>query len=349
MAESQNQGEKARKPRPFGSFLLFLTIIVVVLVAFGGADMHKPKTVTRDKFLQDLVAGDVRSIDIKADGTIVGELYPSPEELKAKGHSKATGKRFKTLDTDAADNAALYQEWNAKARYESISAGAFLAAVENGQFVPEEAWHVRTSHDGGEGELIRGQGQEPTADSAEPGTPQLTSNPTVGARTDPSLTEQYYVFGVARGGFSNDRTGAASFTLKQGERSIGLKVENVQPQLVELDQALHDVETRDFYFDVSEKGGTRQSPAEGSLFTALMLWGPWLLIFAVFLFFMRQMRNQGSGAGVMSFGRSRAQMYTKENDTGVTFDDVAGAQEAKAEVHEVVEFLKNPGRFTRIG
>ncbi|MFT6108190.1 MAG: cell division protease FtsH [Planctomycetota bacterium] len=51
----------------------------------------------------------------------------------------------------------------------------------------------------------------------------------------------------------------------------------------------------------------------------------------------------------MNFGRSRAQMYTKENHTGVTFEDVAGAQEAKAEVREVVEFLKNPGRFTRIG
>jgi len=52
---------------------------------------------------------------------------------------------------------------------------------------------------------------------------------------------------------------------------------------------------------------------------------------------------------VMSFGRSRAQLYSKENHTNVTFDDVAGAVEAKDEVREVVEFLKNPGRFTRIG
>jgi cell division protease FtsH len=51
----------------------------------------------------------------------------------------------------------------------------------------------------------------------------------------------------------------------------------------------------------------------------------------------------------MSFGRSRATLYTKENHTNVTFDDVAGAQEAKEEVREVVEFLKNPSRFTRIG
>jgi cell division protease FtsH len=64
---------------------------------------------------------------------------------------------------------------------------------------------------------------------------------------------------------------------------------------------------------------------------------------------MRQMRAQGGAGGVMSFGRSRAQLYTKENHTNVTFDDVAGAQEAKDEVREVVEFLKNPSRFTKIG
>ncbi|MBI5363210.1 MAG: ATP-dependent zinc metalloprotease FtsH [Planctomycetes bacterium] len=76
---------------------------------------------------------------------------------------------------------------------------------------------------------------------------------------------------------------------------------------------------------------------------------PWVLIFVVFLIFMRQMRNQGAAGGVMSFGRSRAQLYSKENHTNVTFDDVAGADEAKDEVREIVEFLKNPGRFTRVG
>ena len=83
--------------------------------------------------------------------------------------------------------------------------------------------------------------------------------------------------------------------------------------------------------------------------TVMLVYGPWLLIFVVFLIFMRQMRNQGAAGGVMSFGRSRAQLYSKENHTNVTFDDVAGADEAKDEVREVVEFLKNPGRFTRVG
>ena len=78
--------------------------------------------------------------------------------------------------------------------------------------------------------------------------------------------------------------------------------------------------------------------------------GPWLLILAVVWFFiLRQMRSPGGGGGVLSFGRSRAALYTKENRTNVTFDDVAGMDEAKAEVREIIEFLKNPQKFARLG
>jgi cell division protease FtsH len=95
--------------------------------------------------------------------------------------------------------------------------------------------------------------------------------------------------------------------------------------------------------------GTQARDAGTLISTLLLVWGPWILIFVVFLLFMRQMRGQGGAGGVMSFGRSRAQLYSKENHTNITFDDVAGAVEAKDEVREIVEFLKNPSRFTRIG
>jgi cell division protease FtsH len=78
--------------------------------------------------------------------------------------------------------------------------------------------------------------------------------------------------------------------------------------------------------------------------------GPWILILAVVWFFiLRQMRAPGGSGGVLSFGRSRASLYTKENRTNITFDDVAGMDEAKAEVREIIEFLKNPQKFARLG
>lgn len=76
---------------------------------------------------------------------------------------------------------------------------------------------------------------------------------------------------------------------------------------------------------------------------------PWVLVIGLFYFFIvRQMRNPGGNGGVLSFGRSRAQMFSKEKST-ITFDDVAGIDEAKEECQEIIEFLKNPARFSRLG
>ncbi|ABB38312.1 ATP-dependent metalloprotease FtsH [Oleidesulfovibrio alaskensis G20] len=80
--------------------------------------------------------------------------------------------------------------------------------------------------------------------------------------------------------------------------------------------------------------------------TLLVSWFPMLLLIGVWIFFMRQM--QGGGGKAMSFGRSRARMISHES-AKVTFDDVAGVDEAKEELTEVVDFLSNPKKFTRLG
>ncbi len=80
--------------------------------------------------------------------------------------------------------------------------------------------------------------------------------------------------------------------------------------------------------------------------TLLISWFPMLLLIGVWIFFMRQM--QGGGGRAMSFGRSRAKMLTGEN-IKVTFNDVAGVDEAKEELAEIIDFLKDPHKFTRLG
>jgi len=75
----------------------------------------------------------------------------------------------------------------------------------------------------------------------------------------------------------------------------------------------------------------------------------WIIPVAIFFLIWRfAMSKMGPGAGVMSFGKSKAKMFA-ENETAVTFEDVAGIDEAKAELQEVVEFLKNPDKFQRLG
>ena len=91
-------------------------------------------------------------------------------------------------------------------------------------------------------------------------------------------------------------------------------------------------------------------PEEQSLWTQLFVAAfPILIILAIFMFFMRQMQGGGGGkGGPMSFGKSKARMLS-EDQINTTFEDVAGVEEAKEEVQELVEFLRDPGKFQRLG
>nr|CRH07155.1 Cell division protein FtsH; ATP-dependent zinc-metallo protease [Candidatus Magnetococcus massalia] len=91
------------------------------------------------------------------------------------------------------------------------------------------------------------------------------------------------------------------------------------------------------------------SPPEETplLMTILISWFPMLLLIAVWIYFMRQMQS-GGGRGAMSFGKSKAKMLS-DKAPKVTFADVAGIEEAKEELQEVVQFLKDPHKFQRLG
>jgi len=85
------------------------------------------------------------------------------------------------------------------------------------------------------------------------------------------------------------------------------------------------------------------------IWSLLLNLSPLLFLFFLFWMFNRNMNGAGGGGGVFSVGKSKARLYEKGNDLGITFKDVAGQEGAKQEVQEIVEFLKNPHKFTDLG
>ncbi len=128
-----------------------------------------------------------------------------------------------------------------------------------------------------------------------------------------------------------------------GQKSNGTRFNTIRPYIEDpklIDDLLsHDVRIRG------------QEPEQQSIWTQLLVASfPILIIIAVFMFFMRQMQGGGVGGkgGPMAFGKSKAKMLT-EDQVKVTFADVAGVDEAKEDVKELVDFLREPDKFQRLG
>ena len=123
----------------------------------------------------------------------------------------------------------------------------------------------------------------------------------------------------------------------QGKYKNGAQFKTFAPDDPELVQSLRDKDVK-----IAAK------PEDDSpwYMTLLLSWFPMLLLLGVWIFFMRQM--QAGGGKAMSFGKSRAKLLT-ENQHRVTFSDVAGVDEAKDDLQEIIAFLKDPKKFTKLG
>ena len=152
---------------------------------------------------------------------------------------------------------------------------------------------------------------------------------------DNSTDYTTFVYDVSNGQVTEARFAANEITVTKTD---GSKYSTVMPPL-EDKKLLDDL--------LSKKVKVEGTPFEkrGFLSQILISWFPMLFLVGVWVFFMRQM--QGGGGKAMSFGKSRAKMLNQDQ-IKVTFADVAGCDEAKEEVGEIVDFLRDPNKFQKV-
>ena len=329
---------KERKPRSLGSFLLFLFLLIAVLALVGRQSMTQPDVLTQDEYLAYLHQGRIEVQEFL--GNAAGSNRVQGTYVKHAGEPAVP---FKTDFGDVEAKEAEWQELKAIHVERTLPAEAFLGAVDGGWYEPVRGRSLRLRHV---------ETPEPV-----PGEPPQAAPP-VKQRIDEKLYVEVIASSSARWERQDgiDPTAEPPFFLPRTSRHVWFEVDlatvpgRETPELGAVLGRLAnlDVPVSTHTFELGDRRGTRWGNDSSTLQMILVTFGPWILLGLLFFFFMRQARSQ-SGGGMMSFGKSRAQLYTKENHTGVTFQDVAGAAEAKAEVREIVEFLRNPSRFTRIG
>src|SRR5262252_7646842 len=142
-----------------------------------------------------------------------------------------------------------------------------------------------------------------------------------------------------------ENNNVAEVTIRNDNRTVDAKLKDgnkVHATVLLTDKNVEDISKH------ASKVTVEATDNSGALLRILLDWVPFLIFIGLLVYFMRQMQAGAGGRGAMSFGRSRARLQG-EDQVKVTFADVAGVDEAKEEVQELVEFLRDPSKFQKLG
>ncbi len=342
--DQKNKGKQGdmKKPPMRSGFNLFFTLLFVVFMAMVMLTMfdENPLGSTREispiSFLKLLYTCRITHLEVygfeKVEGEYIvdpdrsGDVYsPPPDTDSDPGQDPNIGTFVMELSQEGLQKLSPdYYRFVAK-KVEKGDPAVFVDDVENDNLLVHSYYTITTDTP-----LIRSIDEQKK--------PQLIGDPIVGS--DPGT--ELFVDMVD----SSGQTRFKRYSFKAGSGVVN-PAHNLKTVLAAIRKNFPTAEFQNH--PVQNESGLNFNKPNTFWATVLYPLIPWVLIIGLLWFFIiRQMRSPGGGGGVLSFGRSKAMLVNKEK-TDVTFADVAGIEEAKEEVTEIIEFLKNPAKFSRLG
>ncbi len=311
-------GSGTRKPRGLGGVLLIMLLLVTLFVLISRSGMQQEASVY--DFYRYLFEGRVTA-SAWEDGRVVATVRDPEADNRAR-RIEVNVDREVLADPVIKRLLPFANRIDREKYFHGVA--AFQDDVKSGNLAVQQVFFL-SEIPGAEDRSGSGQTGGPAG-----GVVRKPANFYATAIADAGDGEKYYVIEPRRSEGSQAGVDADLRTLRQTLTTAGVPFEN---RTLSLDSGTLRI----------ERPNTALYYILGTIF-------PWILVLGIVWFFLiRQMRSPGGSGGVLSFGRSRAALYTKENRTNVTFDDVAGIEEAKGELREIIEFLKNPAKFAKLG
>ncbi len=309
--EPADDGSRAKKPRGMGGVILILALLTALFLVVSKAGQETQSTV--DAFYSHLLNGRIENLQL-SNGIATAQIRNKDDDLR-------------TLEV-------VVREFLSNSKEEEIKLYRAMSALtlDRTTYGPDDPTAIQRFIDDIKDKRVR-----PLRAFLVEETPARSEKERKN-ETDSVREAGTYLTAMLQGTSSIDYV-----RLEPSRDGSG-------PTLLDATYALREAGATVRDEKLSLGSEFRIHEPNTALIYVLSTVGPWLLVLLIIWFFiLRQMRSPGGTGGVLSFGRSRAALYTKESRTNVTFDDVAGMEEAKAEVREIIEFLKNPAKFARLG